>query len=218
MSQDYQLNEALYLLPTAAGAFHAVSGKDQQPIRNLLFSLLKGDTSPQANVSELCQQMGDVEEDDLLELLYQGQSAGWIEAYESPHNAPDAQLSNKLTELLADLSSLGKALLVDSNGLAVARAGVDHATAEVLSALGADLAALQDRHAARLEENLGLATQGWGAVDAFGSSRIAAWPLYIGSHRFLLVLMGEPRLNQKAFITLVWLLVSRYGKQLGQQS
>lgn len=53
--------------------------------------------------------------------------------------------------------------------------------------------------------------QGWAAVNAFGSSRVGIWPLRVGEKTFLLSLVGEPRLNQSAFITLVWLLMNRYG-------
>jgi len=102
-------------------------------------------------------------------------------------------------------------LLVDWNGFAFARHGIDDDTAAALSALATDIAAVEQRHAERLRQTLGVSSQGWAAVDAHGASRIGAWPLFIADHRFLIVLQGAPRLNQPQFVELVWLLVSRYG-------
>jgi hypothetical protein len=102
---------------------------------------------------------------------------------------------------------------VDWNGLSLMRCGLNDETAEALSALSADLVSVQLRHYARLKETLHLPIQGWAAVDAYGASRIGAWPLFVGPERLMLVLLGEPRLNQQAFVTLVWVLISRYGLQ-----
>ena len=102
-------------------------------------------------------------------------------------------------------------MLADWNGLSLSRCGINEETADMLSALSADLIAVQNRHAERLEAHFGLGSQGWAAVDAYGSSRIGAWPLFVGEQRFMLILMGEPRLNQAEFITLIWVLINRYG-------
>ncbi len=109
------------------------------------------------------------------------------------------------------MSSVETGLIADWNGLSLAHCGIDDETADTLSALSADLIGVQERHADRMAEHLGLASHGWAAVDPYGSSRIGVWPLYIVDKRMLLVLLGEPRLNQSAFLALVWLLVNHYG-------
>ena len=95
--------------------------------------------------------------------------------------------------------------------MSLARCGLDDEAAEAPSALSADLVSVQLRHQARLAKSLRLPVQGWAAVDAYGASRIGAWPLFVGDERFMLVLLGEPRLNRQEFVTLVWMLISRCG-------
>jgi hypothetical protein len=63
-----------------------------------------------------------------------------------------------------------------------------------------------------MARHLGQSSHGWAAVDAYGSSRFGAWPLYIGDKRMLLVLLGEPRLNDSSFLAMVWLLIENYGR------
>lgn len=208
---DYQLVEEFYLLPTAAGAFHAVSGPEDEPVRRLLLTLLREQTSVKVDSKSLADWFGNDNEQHALEQLHRAQTLSLIQGHREPQQAPALGVGQELQDLLPHLSSVGKAMLVDWNGLALSSCGINDETADMLSALSADLIAVQNRHAERLEKNLGLGTQGWAAVDAYGSSRIGAWPLFIGEQRFMLVLMGEPRLNQAEFITLVWVLINRYG-------
>ncbi|MCU7891095.1 MAG: hypothetical protein KZQ78_05570 [Candidatus Thiodiazotropha sp. (ex Ustalcina ferruginea)] len=69
----------------------------------------------------------------------------------------------------------------------------------------ADLISVQTRHAERL------GVQGWAAIDAYGSSRIGLWPRLVSDEHFMLVLLGEPGLNQPEFIALIWVLINGYG-------
>lgn len=208
---NYQLVEEFYLLPTAAGAFYAVSSPEDEPLRKLLLSLLLEQTSVKVDNESLAKWFGADNQQYALEQLHRAQTLSLIQGYRESQTAPNLGVGQELQDLLPHLSSVGKAMLADWNGLSLSRCGINEETADMLSALSADLIAVQNRHAERLEANLGLGTQGWAAVDAFGSSRIGAWPLYIGEQRFMLILMGEPRLNQAEFITLVWVLINRYG-------
>ncbi len=208
---NYQLVEEFYLLPTAAGAFHAVSSPDDEPLRKLLLSLLREETSAKVDGDSLAKWFGDDNQQYALEQLHQAQTLSLIQGYREPQKMPSLGVGQELHDLLPHLSSVGKVMLADWNGLSLSRCGINTETADILSALCADLIAVQNRHAERLEANLGLGTQGWAAVDAYGSSRIGAWPLYIGEQRFMLIIMGEPRLNQAEFITLLWVLINRYG-------
>jgi len=209
---NYQLVEEFYLLPTAAGAFYAVSTPEKdEPLRNLLLSLLREQTSVKVDRESLAKWFGANNQHYALEQLHSAQTLSLIQGYREPQKMPRLGVGQELQDLLPHLSSVGKVMLADWNGLSLSRCGIHTETADILSALCADLIAVQNRHAERLEANLGLGTQGWAAVDAYGSSRIGAWPLYIGEQRFMLIIMGEPRLNQAEFITLVWVLINRYG-------
>lgn len=203
--------EKYHLLPSPAGAFYAVSGTRADPMRRLLLALMaQPETRPTA-LPELARASGIDDETELLELLHQAQTLSWIQGFDTPQTIPTRQVAKAMEQLLAPLSAVGKGLLVDWNGFAFARHGIDDDTAAALSALATDIAAVEQRHAERLRQTLGVSSQGWAAVDAHGASRIGAWPLFIADHRFLIVLQGAPRLNQPQFVELVWLLVSRYG-------
>jgi hypothetical protein len=208
---DYELVEEFYLLPTAAGAFYAVSHPKDGPLRRLLLTLLQKQTSIKVDNESLADWFGTDNQQYGLEQLHRAQTLSLIQGYHEPQEVPNLGIGQELQDILPQLSSVGKAMLADWNGLSLSRCGISDETANILSALSADLIAVQNRHAERLEANLGLGTQGWAAVDAYGSSRIGAWPLFIGEQRFMLVLMGEPQLNKTEFIALIWVLINRYG-------
>ncbi len=207
----YELTGDYFLLPTTGGAFFAVSTPEQSPVRSLILSLLRHRSSPRVDIESLRRWLGTDDEQAALEVLHRAQTLSWVEGYEHAHDVPGLGVGDELHQLLPLLSSVEKGLIVDWNGLSLASCGLDNETADTLAALSADLIAVQERHAGRLTESLGLATHGWAAVDAYGSSRIGAWPLYVGDERLMLVLLGEPLLNSSAFLALIWVLINRYG-------
>ncbi len=208
---DYQLADNLYFYPTPAGVFHAITSAEDEPIRNLLRHLLSLQACPKANVTSLCEWLSVSDEVEALALLHQAQTMSWIHGIKEPKQITADGIGQELAALIPHLSSIGQGLLVDDSGCPLARAGIDDVTAEALAALSADLLAVQDRHAKRMSQCLGVDTQAWGAVDAFGASRIGVWSLYIGGHRFSLVLLGIPQLNRQEFVSLTWGLMKRYG-------
>jgi hypothetical protein len=207
---EYELVEEFYLLPTASGAFHAVSSREDEPIRRLMLVLLKQQSSLQVTLENLCDWLEISDEQEALGILHRAQSLSLIQGFREPQNISESGVGHQLQNILPHLSSIGKGLLVDWNGLSLVHCGIENRTADMLSALSADLISVQTRHAERLVDNLGLGTQGWAAVDTYGSSRIGAWPLYVGDAHFMLVLLGEPRMNVPEFITLIWVLINRY--------
>ncbi|MES9943034.1 MAG: hypothetical protein ABW104_18240 [Candidatus Thiodiazotropha sp. 6PLUC2] len=207
---EYELVEEFYLLPTSAGAFYAVSGREDEPVRRLMLILLKQERSLKINAESLCEWLELSDEQEALAILHRAQTLSMVQGFREPQEVSESGVGQKLTNILPCLSSIGKGLLVDWNGLSLVHSGLDANAADILSALSADLISVQTRHAERLSESFGLGAQGWAAVDAYGSSRVGAWPLYVGNEQFLLVLLGEPRLNQPEFISLVWILVNRY--------
>ncbi len=207
----YGLVGDLCVLPTAAGAYYAVSSAEDSRIRRLLLALLRHRTSPQIDTQTLCGWLETDDEQAALEVLHRAQTLAWVEASDKVRAIPGVGVGQGLSHLLPKLSSVGQGMIVDWNGLSLASAGIDDGTADTLAALAADLIGVQERHAERLDQHLGQSSHGWAAVDAYGSSRIGAWPLYIGDKRILLVLLGEPQLNQSSFLALVWILINNYG-------
>ncbi|MCG8426235.1 MAG: hypothetical protein MI754_02615 [Chromatiales bacterium] len=208
---EYRISEGLYLLPTPAGAYYAVSGIDKNPSRELLKAILSYTESPLLSVDSIKEWIKSGDDSEAYELLYHAQSLGWLEGFEEPKIPPTDALENILPVLLPDLSSNGKALLADGQGFYVASAGFPHEAAEELSALSADVANLHERHGGLLNNNLGLNSGAWALVDTAGNSQIGFWPLFIGAQRFVLVISGTPRLNQPALTSLIWTLSIRYG-------
>ncbi len=212
---DYQLLDDFYLQPTPAGAFYAISQNESTSARRFLLAILRGQETPLATMEQLCKWFNTYDEQVALKELYAAQKSGWIQGYSMPRGIAEKGIGKALPELLSKLSSIGKASIVDSSGFSLASSGLDTETIETLAALSADLAAVQARHSKRLStESLGISTQGWGAIDAYGSSRIGIWPLYIGEQKLMLVLLGEPRMNQANFVILVWTLIHRYGSKV----
>ncbi len=210
---NYQFAENIYLAPTPTGAFYAVSNPAPEPLRIFLHALLKQERTPKPITSQLINWTQANSVKSMMALLHEAQLMTYIEGLQEPLKLPDSGFGNSAEILLSYLSTSGNAVLVDNTGCAIAHSGFDQETVEMLSALSADLLTVQDRHEKRLEKHFDLTINGWGAMDASGSSRIGTWPIYIGQKRLLLVIPGEPRFNCPQFTLLIWSLVKRYFDQ-----
>lgn len=206
----YKIEEGVYLAPTPAGAYYAAASPLADAGRTFVMSLMRSDSSPQLNEASI--HSWEKSHTNVTDLLYRLQQTGYIQALKTPHTPPSGALEDILPPMIANFSSTKKVLLADTQGFYIASTGFAHETAEEISALSADLAALHGRHYGLIEKNLGLAYSSWGLVDASGNSQLGLWPLHIGEYRFVLALAGMPQLNQMQFTDLVWLLQRRYGK------
>jgi len=204
------LHEGLYVCPTPAGAYYCVASPDGNPSRRLLQSLIAADRTPLLSLETLRGWVDTDSDEEGLELLYQLQSLGWLEGHERQLSASPDTLESFLPKLLPRFSGGGKVLLADDQGLYLASVGFTHETAIELSAASADLASLYQRHQGLLNRNMNLETSAWALVDAAGNSRVGFWPMYIGAHRFVLVISGVPRLNHAGLTELIWVLSKRY--------
>ena len=209
---NFTLAEGLYVMPSPAGAYYAVSRPEHEPARRLIINLLQHRKSPRLSIRGLQDWAAAKDEQRAAELLHRMQVLGWIQGLKTEQQAPDGTLEDLLPKLLRPLSADGKVLLADQQGFYVSSLGYPHETAEELSALSADLASLHDRHHGLLENNMGLGTSAWAIVDAAGNSQVGFWPLYIGDQRFVLVVGGLPQLNRQALTDLIWALCIRYAK------
>lgn len=204
-------DRSLYLAPTPAGAYYCVAGSDKSAPRRFLKKLLVADASPLLSTENLQQLMQLESDNEALEMLAHLQKLGWVQGLEAVREAPSGRLEEFLPELLSQLSVSGKALLADEHGFYIASSGFPHETAEELSGLSANIATLHERYQGVLKNNLGEGSSAWGLIDAAGNAQVGFWPIFIGDHRFALVIGGVPRLNQPALTTLVWALNMRYG-------
>ncbi len=203
----YELRENLYIALTPAGAYYAVSGEEETPYRVFLNQLLKQRSSVALKHENLVELAGD----DYQERLYHCQQLGWVQGLEEPIHVPEGRLETLLPELLPELSANGRVLLADAHGFTIAASGFEQEVIDELAALSADIAIVHQKYHRTLDEALSLGSNAWALVDAGGNSQVGFWPLYIGDHRFVLVLDGFSRLNQPTLTTLIWVLATRYG-------
>lgn len=214
---EFKLADGLFLYPTPAGAYQAIStGEDDKP-RRFLKRLLQQPQTPRLCIEQLLELADSDDEYKTLELLHHCQKLGWVQGVDSVIEAPQGALEDILPELLDKITENGKVLLADEQGFYLACSGFPHEAAEELSALSADLAILHKRRSGLLINNLGIASHAWAIVDAFGNSQIGFWPIFIGSHTFVIAIAGIPHFNQPDFVSLIWALSIRYANSETQK-
>ncbi|MCQ8179963.1 hypothetical protein NP603_02470 [Methylomonas sp. SURF-1] len=211
--ERFTLVEGLFLYPTPAGAYYAVAYPDSDKPRRFLLRLLQQAQTPALALPPLQSLMEIEDEQKALEMLLHCQKLGWVQGVDTPLQAPAGALEDVLPGLLAAISESGKVLLADDQGFYLACSGFPHETAEELSALSAELATVHKRRSGLLSNNMGIASHAWAIVDAFGASQIGFWPIFVGGRRFVLAIAGTPHFNQAEFVSLAWILTTRYVKK-----
>jgi hypothetical protein len=207
---NYALKKGLYLYPTPAGAYYAVCSVNKDRPRQFLRALLAQEQTPELNMVNLQQLMSQHEEAKCLELLHHCQKLGWVQGLDTVHYYSHDALEDILPDLLSKISENGKVLLADSQGFYLSSHGFPHEVAEELSALSAEIAIIHERRSGLLMNNMGLASNAWAVIDAYGNSQLGFWPLFIGNNRFVIAISGIPHFNHPEFVSLVWALSMRY--------
>ena len=78
---EFELAGDLYILPTPAGAYFAVSSAEDSRVRRLLLALLRYRSSPHVDTEFLCRCLDTTDAQEALEVLHRAQSLAWIEGY-----------------------------------------------------------------------------------------------------------------------------------------
>ena len=211
--ERFKLVEGLYLYPTPSGAYYAVAYPDSDKLRRFLLRLLQQEQTPPLALPQLQALMEADATQKALEMLSHCQKLGWVQGVDEPLQSPVGALEELLPGLLAAISDSGKVLLADDQGFYLACSGFPHEAAEELSALSAELATVHKRRSGLLINNMGIASHAWAIVDAFGASQIGFWPIFVGGRRFVLAIAGTPHFNRFEFVSLAWILTTRYVKK-----
>ncbi|KLT72919.1 peptidase M23 [Neisseria arctica] len=211
MDSTLSLQSNLYPKITPAGAYYAVSSDIGSASRTLLYGLLKAGNAETISSEKLLAWADTSDMGSALNLLYRLQRLEFIYGDENPGSDDIHMSDDRLPDLLAELSSVGKALLADENGLYFANAGFHHETAEEVGVLSSEVAALGEKHRLLVKNNLNIHHNTWGICDPTGQSELTFYPLYIGQTKLTLVIGGAPDLNKEAFVTLIKVLYNRYG-------
>lgn len=208
----YTLVDNLFLYPTPVGAYYAISSAEEAKSKEFIQKLLIEPETPPLSVESLKNLMNEDDEEKTLELLSHCQKIGWVQGIKEKIYSPETALEEILPHLLEKVSESGKVLLADDQGFYLACEGFPHEVAEELSALSAEIAIIHQRRSGLLSNNLGINSEAWSIVDAFGNSQTGFWPIYIGKQRFVIVISGIPHFNHPEFVTLIWALSNRYAR------
>jgi hypothetical protein len=211
---EYFLSDGLFMCPTPAGAYFAVSADQTDGRRDFIRQLLLQRVTPALTLDNLRHLTGIDDPQKNYELLHTCQKLNWVQGLNAPMEYPSSPIGNILPDLLVTVSESGKALLADMQGFHLGYHGFSYEVAEDLSVISAELAILYERRSGVLVNELGITNQSWGIVDVFGNSQIGFWPLFIGKNLFVLVISGVPHFNRPEFLKLVWALSVRYAEKL----
>ena len=146
MINEYILAEGLYLYPTPAGAYYAVSSLETDKPRQFLRKLLQQPETQALNIENLHRLMANDDEQKCLELLHHCQKLHWVQGLDSAIEYPSGALEDILPDLLSKISEKGKVLLAERQGFYLATHGFPHEVAEELSALSAEIAKIGRAH------------------------------------------------------------------------
>ena len=208
---EYYPTGRFYLLPTPKGAFRALLHPHHNLAEHFVINLLRERITPLSQPETITALLDDCDRKTAMKIMYEAQSAGWIQGFREAQHMPDLPVSRALSNLLSTLSSSGQALLTDLSGFQLASAGLDAEHSQRLATLAAELAVIHNRHADYLSQSMLIDEPGWAMIDPLGSSKIGIWVLNPGKHRFALLINDMPNLNRREFVTLSWILVNRYG-------
>ena len=213
MESTLSLQSNLYPKITPAGVYYAVSSDTPSASRTLLYGLLRAMPTEAISSEKILEWAESDDIDTALNLLYRLQRLEFL--YGDEHvGTEDFYLSDEqLPAVLAELSSSGKALLADINGLYFANVGFHHEAAEELGLLASEIANVEDNHRLLIRNNLHINNSAWGICDPSGQSELTFFPLYVGNAKLVLVIGGMPDLNKEAFVTLIKALYHRYGSR-----
>jgi hypothetical protein len=198
-----------YLSVTPAGAYFSVAARDADPARTLLLQLLAEERAPRCDIDWL--KRGQDNSAHQLATLERLLGLGWLVGLEQQEVIDEGSLEKLLPELLPQVSSQGRALLADQQGLQIGYAGFSESQAAGLAALSSDAVALSQRYRQLVHASEGQYPGAWAMVDAAGNSRIGVWPLFLPERWFALVIAGRPLFTRSAFQRLVWTLAHRFG-------
>ena len=212
MDATLSLQSNLYPRITPAGAYYAVSSQAPSASRTLLYGLLRASTTETVSTEKLLAWADTNDINTALNLLYRLQRLEFLYGDEQPAGEEFNMTDEQLPELLEQLSSVGKALLADGNGLYFANAGFHHEAAEEVGVMASEVAALGERHQLLVKNNLNIHHNAWGICDPSGQSELTFFPLYAGRTKLNLVVAGTPDLNKEAFVSLIKVLCNRYSR------
>ena len=212
MELSLQSGKNMFMEVTSAGVFHLVCTPEMNDIKKVLFNILSYGFREELSIEIIMRVTGAGSVEDALGIIYKLQRIGYIKGSTSVAVQNFGDADNMLTVMLGRLSSIGKAVLADGDGMYVASSGLTHESAEELAGFSVECINLYQKHIRLMVNNLRIGSSAFALVNPSGRSEIGVWPVYIEHLRFALIIEGLPRLQHEDFVNMIRLLYSRYSE------
>ena len=136
-------------------------------------------------------------------LLPRALHEGWVHEVERELRAPDVRLDNYLPHAIAGLSGSRMAALASDDGFCLARVGYSQDEADTLCVAAADFFDFVARQKQRGFKGTGRAVSFFEGIDLLlpTTTFMLFWVDGVG---YWLILGGEPLLNNRALVELIW--------------
>lgn len=187
---------APYLALTPAGVLHAHATQVPDATQAALQALISGS-------SLLHRTQWLALADGHAAILEQALTQGWVHPVSRRLQAPDVRLDNYLPHAIAGLSGTRTAALASEDGFCLARAGYPQAEADTLCVMAADFFGFVQRQHARGWTGTGRAVSFHESIDLLLPS-ITLCQFWVDGLGYWLILGGEPLLNNRALVNLIW--------------
>lgn len=197
-----------YLIPTAAGVWHALASREVEASRNILAGLMRGGASEVVPLAALMEWSGVGDSKTVRSLLFKMQRNGWLSAEMEPFELPGESLAEVLQSSLGGLTDIGAAVLADHAGVCIAHAGIKRPEAEQLAAFGAGLYGSYQRYQGGPVAGPALAS--WDLVGDGNAAVLRVRHLHIGRRVLHLCMRGKEQDGSHAALRLAGMLSKRY--------
>lgn len=183
-----------YIILTPAGVLYSFAyvapSEQQQALQDIL--------TPEQSVT--ASQWSERYSEKWLEMFI---DEGWVEVLDNQVRAPHVQLDSFLPYVVASLSGSRRAAIASDEGFCLARIGFSDEEAETLCVAAADFFDFLTRQQQRGWSIKGQATSFFSNIDMLMPTTSFIF-LWINGAGYWLILEGEPLLNNRAFVELVW--------------
>lgn len=185
-----------YLMLTPAGALLAFADRTPDATSARLQTLVPRGSA----LRRSAWLAGDTERGALLE---EGLRRGWLHEIERDLQAPNVALDDYLPHAIAGLSGSRMAALASDDGFCLARVGYAQDEADTLSVAAADFMDFVNRQKQRGYRGTGRAVSFHESIDMLmpATTFTLFWVDGVG---YWLILGGEPLLNNRALVELIW--------------
>lgn len=191
-----QLQGDPFLMLTPAGALRAHADRTPDDVGAALQTLMpRGASLRRSAWLALAPDHRAV----LARALYEG----WVHEVQRELRAPDVRLDNYLPHAIAGLSGTRTAALASDDGFCLARVGYSEQEAETLCVVAADFFEFTRRQQQRGWTGTGRAVSFHEGIDMLLPTTTLAL-FWVDGVGYWLILGGEPLLNNRALVELIW--------------